>query len=232
MLGAAPLVRRDHVPVAVDLLHRLLEPEEAPRAGVRLVAELHRRALLLREGRGAAVRQQVDEDVVGAEQERVVAGRLERAPALRLGPERHRLDDLDLPRGRRRRSHGVSFSAARLRRTPACSSWSAIRRWSCSMTLRDAVRDRVNRGHVALGPHRAHQLFLELVPELCSAQPDHGIPVDTVHSSRRIHSLVPGAPEGISDSADPVSGELPTGETACKPGCRGQVKRGLGLRKT
>ena len=85
VLGAAALVRRDQVAVAVDVAHGRLEPEEAARAGVRLVAELHRGALLLRERRGAAVREQVDEDVLGAEQERVVAGRCERGAAC-LGP--------------------------------------------------------------------------------------------------------------------------------------------------
>ncbi len=104
VLGAATLVGRDDMPVAVQLPHRLLEPVEAARARVRLVAELHRGALLLRERGRAAVGEEVDEDVVRAEQERVVAGGFERTPALRLRPERDRLDDLDLP-GRRERTH-------------------------------------------------------------------------------------------------------------------------------
>ena len=99
VLGAAPLMGRDQVPVAVGLPHRSFEPEEAARPGVRLVAELHRRALLLRQRRRAAVRQEVDEHVVGAEQEGVVAGLLERGPPRRRRFERDRLDDLDLPRG-------------------------------------------------------------------------------------------------------------------------------------
>ena len=96
MLRAAPLVRRDQVLPAVHLAHRRLEPVEAARAGVRLVAELHRGALLLRHRRRAAVGQQVDVDVVGAKQERVEAGRDDRlAPGCGVR-QTDRLDDLDL----------------------------------------------------------------------------------------------------------------------------------------
>ena len=49
-------------------------------AGIGLVAELHRRPLLLREGGGAAVGEEVDEDVLGPQQEGVVAGLRERLP--------------------------------------------------------------------------------------------------------------------------------------------------------
>ena len=78
VLGAAALVGRDRVLVAVHLEHGALEPEIAARAGVRLVAELHRGALLLRGRGGAAVGQQVDEDVDRVQKERVVAGLGER----------------------------------------------------------------------------------------------------------------------------------------------------------
>ena len=98
MLGAASLVRRDQVPPAVDVAHRRFEPVEAARAGVRLVAELHRRALLLRHRRGAAVGQEIDVDVVGAEQERVEAGRDDRPAPGRRVRQTDRLDDLDLVR--------------------------------------------------------------------------------------------------------------------------------------
>jgi hypothetical protein len=87
--------------VAVGLPHRLLEPEEAAGARIGLVTELHRRALLLGKGRGAAIGEEIDEDILGAQQEGVVAGGLERAPPLRLRPERDRLDNFDLPRGYR-----------------------------------------------------------------------------------------------------------------------------------
>ena len=83
MLGAASLVRGDQVPVAVDLLHRRLEPEIAPRACVRLIAEFHGGALFLGHGGGAAIREQIDEHVVGTEQEGVPPGFLHRlAPPL------------------------------------------------------------------------------------------------------------------------------------------------------
>jgi hypothetical protein len=101
MLRPSALVRRDHVRVAVHVVHGLLQPEVASRPGVGLVAELHCGTLLLRERRGAAVREQVDEDLVGAQQERVVAGALECPAALRLGEQGDRLDHLDLPRRRR-----------------------------------------------------------------------------------------------------------------------------------
>ena len=109
MLGAAPLVGGNHVPVAVDLADGLLEPEEAPRARVRLVAELHRGALLLGERGRAAVGQEIDVDVLGAQQERVEPRALQ-CIAARLGmDELDRLDDLDLPG---RRDHGQSIRAS------------------------------------------------------------------------------------------------------------------------
>src|SRR5512133_3606125 len=92
VLGAATLVCRDQMLVAIRLTDRRLEAKETARAGVRLIAELHRGPLLLRDGRGAAVRQQVDEDVVGAEQKRVVASLLECPPPLDLRLQRDRLD--------------------------------------------------------------------------------------------------------------------------------------------
>ncbi len=97
VLGAPALVRRDQMAISVDLAHGGFEPEEAARSRVGLVAELHRRALLLRERGRAAVREEVDVDVLRAQKERVVPGACERGPA-RLGlDERDRLDDLDLP---------------------------------------------------------------------------------------------------------------------------------------
>jgi hypothetical protein len=74
VLRAPTLVRGDQVPVAERLAHGLLEAEEAARARVGLVPELHRGALLLRERGGAAVGEQVDEHVLRAQEKRVVAG--------------------------------------------------------------------------------------------------------------------------------------------------------------
>jgi hypothetical protein len=86
------------MPEPVALVHHTLEPEEAARAGVGLVTELHRRPLLLRERGGAAVGEQVDVDVFGAEEERVVAGAGDCFTATLFARERDRLDDLDPPR--------------------------------------------------------------------------------------------------------------------------------------
>ena len=58
---------------AEDVLDRRLEAEPGPAAGVGLVAAHDRRPLLGAHGRGAAVGEQVDEDVLGLEQEDVVA---------------------------------------------------------------------------------------------------------------------------------------------------------------
>ena len=81
-LGRASLVRRDDVAEAGEVLHDVLEPVERSAAGIRLVA-LHQRAPLRRRHRaGAGIGQQVDEDVVGAQQEDVVARLLERVHAL------------------------------------------------------------------------------------------------------------------------------------------------------
>jgi hypothetical protein len=51
---------------------RLLEGEEGPSAGVRLVALHHRRPLVRREGAGTRVGEEVDQDIRRVEQERVV----------------------------------------------------------------------------------------------------------------------------------------------------------------
>ena len=80
MLGAPALVRRDQMAISVDLAHGGFEPEEAPRSRVRLVADLHRRALLLRERRRAAIGEEVDVDVLRAQKECVVSARLRARP--------------------------------------------------------------------------------------------------------------------------------------------------------
>ncbi len=70
---------------------------EVAAAGVGLVAQHHARPLAVAHGAGAAVGQQVDVDIVGAQQEGVVAGleqRLLAAPAVIIA---QRLDHLDLP---------------------------------------------------------------------------------------------------------------------------------------
>ena len=98
VLGAAALVGRDEVLVAVVLLDGVLERVEVARAGVRLVAEHHAGPLPVRHRARARVGEQVDVAVLGLEQERVVAGLECGALALRAGGHLDGLDDLDLPR--------------------------------------------------------------------------------------------------------------------------------------
>ena len=97
VLGAAALVRGHEVAVAVVALHGLLEVVVVAAAGVGLVAQHHAGPLAVGHGRGARVGQQVDVDVVRAQQEGVVAGLGE--GALAGGPvgDGQRLDHLDLP---------------------------------------------------------------------------------------------------------------------------------------
>ena len=94
-LGGAPLVGRDDVLEAGQVLHDVAEAVEGAAAGVGLVA-LHERAPL--RGRHRArpgVGEEVDEDVLRAEEEDVVAGLRERLLALLAVRELDRLDRLD-----------------------------------------------------------------------------------------------------------------------------------------
>ena len=95
---AAPLVGGDQVAVAVDALHRLFQVVEVAAAGVGLVAQHHARPLAVAHGAGAAVGQQVNVDVVGAEQEGVEAGFGQGALAAGAVNDVERLDHFDLPR--------------------------------------------------------------------------------------------------------------------------------------
>ncbi len=98
VLGAAALVGGDEVLVAVVGVHGLFERVEVPRTGVGLVAEHHAGPLVVRHRAGARVGQQVDVDLLGLEQERVVAGFADRDFSLLAGGHLDGLDDLDLPR--------------------------------------------------------------------------------------------------------------------------------------
>ena len=79
----------------VRSLHHRLEAEPALRPGVRLVAAEHAGPLLARHRRRAAVGQQVDEHVLGGDQERVEVGLAEDRLALGRRGEPDRLDHLD-----------------------------------------------------------------------------------------------------------------------------------------
>jgi hypothetical protein len=70
---------------------------EVARAGIRLVAEHHARPLTVGHCVRARVGQQVDVDVLGAEEERVEARVGQRTVALGATSNDQRLDDLDLP---------------------------------------------------------------------------------------------------------------------------------------
>jgi hypothetical protein len=98
VLGAPALVGGDDVGVAVEALDRRLEVVEVAAAGVGLVAQHHPGPLAVAHGRRAGVGEEVDVDVVAAQQERVVAGLAERPDALLAGRDGQRLDHLDLPR--------------------------------------------------------------------------------------------------------------------------------------
>ena len=98
VLGAAALVRGHHERVAVDVLHRLLEVEEVLAARVRLVAEHEPGPLLGRHRVGAAVGEQVDEDVAAAQLEGVPPRLGQRRLALGPRGPADVLDGLDLVR--------------------------------------------------------------------------------------------------------------------------------------
>jgi hypothetical protein len=102
VLGPAALVSGHDVGVAVVAPDRLLHVVEVAAPGVGLVAEHHPGPLPVAHGRGAGVRQEVDVDVVRAQQEGVVAGLAEGRLAGRPIGHRQRLDHLDLPRLRPR----------------------------------------------------------------------------------------------------------------------------------
>ena len=102
VLGAASLVRGHEVAIAVILPHGVFQVIEVAAAGVGLVAEHHAGPLPVAHGVGAAVGQQVDVDVLGAEQKGVVAGLGQRLFALGAREHLDRLDDFDFPRFRPR----------------------------------------------------------------------------------------------------------------------------------
>ena len=97
VLGAAALVRGHDEFVAVVLPDRVLEVVVVPAAGVGLVAEHHAGPLTVAHRVRAAVGEQVDVDVVRAQQERVEAGLGQRTLALRARRDAQGLDHLDLP---------------------------------------------------------------------------------------------------------------------------------------
>ncbi len=88
VLGAPALVGGHQVAVAVVGLHRLLQVVKVSAAGIGLVAQHHARPLAVAHGAGAAVGEQVDVHVLGAQEEGVVARLLQGARPLLAAGER------------------------------------------------------------------------------------------------------------------------------------------------
>ena len=108
VLGPAPLVRGDQRLVAVDLAHGVFQVVEVAGSGIGLIPHHHAGPLPVAHGARAGVSEQVDIDVVGLQQEGVVARLAHVAFALRPGGHVDRLDDLDLSRlGPTALSHGT-----------------------------------------------------------------------------------------------------------------------------
>ena len=98
VLGGPALMGWDDVAVAVDVAHGVLEVVKATAAGVGFITEHEGGPLAVAHGAGAGVREQVDVDVLGSQQEGVVAGLLERCSPLREAEQAQPLHDLDLER--------------------------------------------------------------------------------------------------------------------------------------
>ncbi len=71
-LRRAPLVRRDHVLVAEDILHGIAKVVEAAAAGIALVAQHDGCPLPRRHRSRARIGQQVDKHIVSGKQKQVV----------------------------------------------------------------------------------------------------------------------------------------------------------------
>ena len=97
-LGGAALVRGNDVLVAEDVLHGIAEAVEAAAAGVAFVAFHDGGPLMGGHGAGAGVGEQIDEHVVGGQQEEVVVRGPEKFFALRARRPANRLDALDAER--------------------------------------------------------------------------------------------------------------------------------------
>src|SRR5450759_2761533 len=129
VLRPAALVGGNQVRVPVVVLDGLLEVVVVPAAGVRLIAEHHSGPLPVAHGGRAGVRQEVDVDVVRAEQEGVVPGLAQGRLARRALRHGERLDHLDLPRlGPRSAAGLLAHRVEGLVRHRSISAWGAGRR--------------------------------------------------------------------------------------------------------
>src|ERR1019366_4289472 len=96
VFGAAALVRRDDVSVAIMAAHGGFQAIVTFAAGIRFVTQHHARPLPVAHGGGAGIGEQVDIDVAGSEEKRVVSCLDDRAVALLAGRDADVLDHLDL----------------------------------------------------------------------------------------------------------------------------------------
>jgi hypothetical protein len=95
----------DNVLVPEDVLHGVAELIEAAAAGVAFVAFHNGRPLVGGHGSGAGIGEQVDEDIVGGEEKKIVAGGAEQLLALHAGGPANRFDAFDAERFDDRQGH-------------------------------------------------------------------------------------------------------------------------------
>src|ERR1019366_1533239 len=89
------LMRGNHVPVPEDALHRIAEPIKTPAARVAFVALHDGRPLVCGHGAGPRIREKINQNFVGWQEEQVVMGHPQRALTfLPRGPMK-RLNALD-----------------------------------------------------------------------------------------------------------------------------------------
>src|SRR5581483_6192559 len=161
----APLVRRDDVSVAGEILNDIAEAKEGTAAGVRLVPFDHRRPLPRRHRAGPGVGQQVDDHIVAVQQEDVVSGRLQRLLTLFVRGQMNRLDSLDAKGLHDQRGHFFSLfrdtkfwdtksemqnAERRIEKRDARSTTSILNSQFC--VLRSAFRCRLDYRFTALTP--------------------------------------------------------------------------------
>ncbi len=108
--GSAPLVRRDDMPVAEDVLNRVAKPVKAAAPGITLVAFHDRGPLVRGHGASARIGEEIDQDVVGRQQEEVVVCGLEKALTLDSRGPADGLDTLDTKGLDDRARHEISFT--------------------------------------------------------------------------------------------------------------------------
>src|ERR1043165_2775568 len=126
-LSRASLVVGDHVPITEAFLDGIFEVVEAFAAGVALVAFHDAGPLVRGHGASAGVGEQIDEDIVGGQQEEIVVRRFEELLALSSSGPANGFDALDAERfndgfGHKKASSGdpkqtsLSYGGRRLRK--------------------------------------------------------------------------------------------------------------------